>query len=80
MATNTEFLARATAALAGTALGSYAVSLAAKAPTAAELIAEAGRLNNHPALVGVDHVSFMGFMTRDEMERHVEKLRSYVAA
>jgi len=44
-----------------------------------ELISEAGRLNNHPALVNVDHVTIMGLMDRDECEHHVAKLREYVA-
>lgn len=42
--------------------------------TRAELIREAGNLNNHPKLVNVDHVTFMGFLDRDECQRHVEKL------
>jgi len=46
----------------------------------AELIAEAGRLNNHPALVNVDHVTFMGFLDLAECERHVAKLRDMTKA
>ena len=47
--------------------------------TRAELIAEAGMLNNHPALVNVDHVTIMGLCDRDECATHVEKLRRFVA-
>ena len=39
-----------------------------------ELIQEAGKLNNNAKLVNVDHVTFMGFLDRDECQRHVEKL------
>lgn len=42
--------------------------------TRMELIQEAGRLNNHAILVNTDHVTFMGFLDRDECQRHVEKL------
>lgn len=42
--------------------------------TRIDLIREAGMLNNHPKLVNVDHVTFMGFLDRDECQTHVEKL------
>ena len=45
----------------------------------AQLIAEAGRLNNHPELVNTDHVTFMALLDRDECQWHVEKLRARVA-
>lgn len=41
----------------------------------ADLIREACMLNNHPALVNVDHVTVMGMMDTSECERHVAKLR-----
>lgn len=41
-----------------------------------ELIREAGLLNNHDALVNVDHVTIMGMMDTAECERHVAKLRT----
>jgi len=44
-----------------------------------ELIKEAGKLNNHPKLVGQDHVSIMGMMTRDQMVKHVERLKAQIA-
>lgn len=50
----------------------------AAAQRRADLIAEAGRLNNHRALVNVDHVTIMGLMDADECETHVAKLRSYI--
>lgn len=43
-----------------------------------ELIKEAGKLNNHPKLVNQDHVTIMGMMNKEEMERHVKKLRSLI--
>lgn len=42
------------------------------------LIQEAGRLNNHPALVSVDHVTFMGFMDVAECRAHVAKLKGMI--
>ena len=39
-----------------------------------ELIQEAGKLNNNAKLINTDHVTFMGFLDRDECQRHVEKL------
>lgn len=45
----------------------------------AELIKAASKLNNHPALVGTDHVSFMGLMGREEMVRHVAKLTARIS-
>ena len=47
--------------------------------TRMELIQEAGKLNNHPVLVNTDHVTFMGFLDRDECEKHVAKLRDIIA-
>lgn len=43
------------------------------------LIQEAGRLNNHPALINVDHVTFMGFMDVAECRKHVAKLKGMIA-
>lgn len=48
--------------------------------TAAELIEEAGKLNNHPKLVVADHVSIMGMMTHAEMVKHVKRLKDMVGA
>lgn len=48
-------------------------------PTEADLIHEAGNLNNNAKLVNTDHVSIMGLMDRAEMVRHVEKLRALAA-
>jgi len=45
-------------------------------PIRDELIRAAGFVNNHRKLVNVDHVTFMGFLDRDEFERHVKKLRT----
>lgn len=42
------------------------------------LITEAGRLNNHPALVNVDQVTLMGFMDVAECRRHVAKLKDMI--
>jgi hypothetical protein len=42
------------------------------------LIQEAGRLNNHPALISVDHVTFMGFMDVAECRQHVAKLKGMI--
>ena len=59
----------------------WAVAKEVKAVAAASverrkaLIREAGALNNHPALVNVDHVSIMGMMDTAECERHVARLR-----
>lgn len=47
--------------------------------TEAELIREAGKLNNHPKLVNVDHVTFMVFMNRSEMIKHVQKLKDRIS-
>lgn len=46
--------------------------------TRMDLIQEAGRLNNHPKLVNTDHVTFMGFLDRDECQKHVEKLMDMI--
>lgn len=43
------------------------------------LIQEAGRLNNHPALIAADHVTFMGFMDVAECRAHVAKLKGMIA-
>lgn len=45
----------------------------------AELIREAGKLNNHRKLVNTDHVTIMGFMDRDQMVKHVRKLKELIA-
>lgn len=45
----------------------------------AALITEAGFLNNHWALVNVDHVSCMGWLDDDECRKHVAYLRRRVA-
>ena len=45
-----------------------------------ELIREAGKLNNHPKLVNSDHVFIMGMMSREEMVKHVERLKAQVGA
>lgn len=45
----------------------------------ADLIAEAGKLNNHPKLVNADHVSIMGLMDHAQMVAHVAKLRELAA-
>lgn len=49
------------------------------APAVSDLIREAGKLNNAPALVGTDHVSIMGMMDHAEMVLHVAKLRDLAA-
>src|SRR5690606_17571876 len=55
----------------------------AKAVSAADermaLIHEAGRLNNHPALVCADHVTIMGMMDLAECRAHVAHLRKRIA-
>lgn len=43
-----------------------------------ELIREAGKLNNHPALVNTDHVTIMGMFSRDECAAQVEYMRKLV--
>jgi hypothetical protein len=61
-------------------LAGFAANLvAANAPPVADLIREAGKLNNSPALVGTDHVSIMGMMDHAEMVLHVAKLRDLAA-
>lgn len=57
-----------------------AKGVVSRCPTRAELIAEAGRLNNHPKLAMQDHVTIMGFMDIDECFEHVLTLRSRIAA
>lgn len=53
--------------------------VATHAPAVSDLIREAGKINNHPELVGTDHVSIMGMMDHAEMVLHVAKLRSLAA-
>jgi len=82
MAFNVNFAERALAHFAAkgdTRMAAIASDAIQNAPTVAELIREAGLLNNHPALINTDHVSIMGLMDRDECERHVEKLRALAA-
>lgn len=80
---NIEFLARAVQAFRKTGddhMAAYAAArLAELTPASSELIREAGQLNNHPELVGTDHVSIMGMMNHAEMVLHVAKLRELAA-
>lgn len=80
---NIELAARAVAHFrkAGDAhMASVAANLVtSNAPTVGDLIREAGKLNNSPALVGTDHVSIMGMMDHAEMVLHVAKLRKLTA-
>jgi hypothetical protein len=54
----------------------HAAKVSASGARRQELISEAGMLNNHRALVNVDHVTIMGMMDTTECERHVAKLRA----
>lgn len=79
---NVEFLARAVAAFrktGDTTMAGYAAEMLIEhAPTASELIREAGVLNSGK-LANVDHVTIMGLMDHAEMVLHVAKLRDLAA-
>lgn len=78
-----EFFAKGVAAFRKQGNPALAAKCAAvlieRAPTVADLIREAGNLNNHPALVNTDHVTIMGMMDHAEMVLHVAKLRKLAA-
>ena len=80
---NIEFMARAVQAFRKTGddkMAAYAADLLVQhAPAVADLIREAGNLNNNPKLVNTDHVSIMGLLDHAEMVLHVAKLRKLAA-
>lgn len=80
MAINTAFINRMIprARAAGNVAAIEFLTAKKAEATRNDFIREAGELNNHPALVNVDHVSFMGMMDRDECERHVANLRERI--
>jgi uncharacterized protein YutD len=44
-----------------------------------ELVSKVADLNNHPANINIDHLTFTGFFdTRAEFERHISKLEEYI--